>query len=76
MEKYEKWRYQFLNADIKRRKMEMNRDGVKIGSKLNKVDDFEVRKGIYGSLQKIDFECMANRNYYEELTQRIKSIKI
>lgn len=75
VETYEKSRYRFLNADIEKRTHEMAAEGREIGERLNQVENWKMRKGLYRSLQRLQFECMANRNVYEELTQRVKALQ-
>lgn len=65
VETYEKSRYNYLNADIIRRSNEMAAEGKQITGRLPQIQDWRMRKGLYGSLQRMQFECMANRNLYE-----------
>lgn len=68
---HEKNKYRYLNEDIDRIKEQMNKEGLKIGEKLSNIDNFGLRNGIFKSLKKMDFDCLANRNYYSQHTERM-----
>ena len=73
---YEKNRYRHLNEDIARIKGDMSREGKAIGDKLSQISDFGMRKGIFKSLKSMEFDCLANRNFYDEHTERLKKVKV
>ena len=50
----------------------MRGDGKRIGLKLSHIDNYQLRQGIYTSLQKIELGCLANKYYYSEYTDRLK----